>query len=182
METERLILRWFTADDLELLVDLDSDPEVKHFIDNGAPVDRAELAEQLDRLTIYDREAGFGRWVAHEKTSGDFLGWFHFRASDEHGPLEPQLGYRLRRAAWGKGFATEGSIALIDRGFRELGVERVYAETMAVNTRSRRVMEKVGLRLVREFKLDWPVYIEGNEHGDVEYAITRAEWLAANAD
>ena len=58
-----------------------------------------------------------------------------------------ELGYRLRRAAWGHGYATEGSIALVDKGFAEFGIERIVGWTMAVNTRSRRVLEKTGLRL-----------------------------------
>ena len=78
----------------------------------------------------------------------------------------------------GKGFASEGSIALVDKAFRDLGARRVYAEAMAVHGASRRVMEKAGLRLVRTFYADWPVRIPGDEHGDVEYAITRQEWAA----
>ena len=66
---------------------------------------------------------------------------------------------------------------MIDRGFEQFGVERVHAETMVVHTASRRVMEKAGMRLIRTFMADWPVRIEGDEHGDVEYAITRAEWV-----
>ena len=57
-------------------------------------------------------------------------------------------------------------------------MERVVAETMAVNLGSRRVMEKCGLTLVRTFHQDWPDAIEGSEHGDVEYALTRADWEA----
>ena len=91
-------------------------------------------------------------------------------------PDHPELGYRLRAASWGLGYATEGSRALVDLAFRELGAERVFAETMAVNTASRRVMEKAGLRYVRTFHQEWPDRIEGDEHGDVEYALTRAEW------
>ena len=68
---------------------------------------------------------------------------------------------------------------MIDHGFRALGVRRVVASTMAVNTASRRVMEKVGMRLVRTFVADWPVRIPGDEHGDVEYAISRDEWAAS---
>ncbi|HZA85928.1 MAG TPA: GNAT family protein, partial [Acidimicrobiales bacterium] len=60
--------------------------------------------------------------------------------------------------------------------FAELGVDRVYASTMMVNTASRRVMEKAGLRYVRTFHADWPVKIPGDEEGDVEYAIDRAQW------
>ena len=89
-----------------------------------------------------------------------------------------ELGYRLRRSAWGRGLASEGSRALVDHAFRVLGARRVVAETMAVHTASRRVMEKDGLRLVRTFRADWPDAIPGDEHGDVEYALTREEWEA----
>ncbi|GAA3306557.1 GNAT family N-acetyltransferase [Nonomuraea dietziae] len=93
-------------------------------------------------------------------------------------PGELELGYRLRKAAWGKGYGTEGSRALIDRGFTEQGVERVTAGTLAVNTGSRRVMEKAGLTHVRTYFDDWPEGIVRSEEGLVEYALTRAEWEA----
>ncbi|MGZ4793259.1 MAG: GNAT family N-acetyltransferase [Ilumatobacteraceae bacterium] len=182
LETERLALRWFSRDDLDLVVELDDDAEVMRYINDGLPVDLAEVTENLDWwLTHYDRDGGYGFWAAIEKSTGRFLGWFHFRPGEGAGPLEPELGYRLRRDAWGQGYASEGSRALIDKGFNELGVERVYAETMAVNVGSRRVMEKVGLRYVRTFRADWPVRIRGDEEGDVEYAITRTEWESDRA-
>jgi RimJ/RimL family protein N-acetyltransferase len=177
LETDRLVLRRFTGDDLELLVELDSDPEVKRYIDDGAPVDRQELAAMLAWwLGYYERYEGYGFWAAVEKASGAFVGWFHLRPGEGAGPREPELGYRLLREAWGRGYATEGSKALIDKAFAELGAERVYASTMVVNTGSWRVMEKVGLRYVRTFHAGWPVKIPGDEQGDVEYAIDRAEW------
>lgn len=83
---------------------------------------------------------------------------------------------RLLRSAWGRGFATEGSRALVDKAFTDLGVVRVHAESMAVNTRSRRVMVSVGLGHVRTFHLQWDDPLPGTEHGEVEYALTRAEW------
>ncbi len=71
------------------------------------------------------------------------------------------------------------SRALIDKAFTELGARRVHASTMAVNTGSRRVMEKAGHALRPHVRhADWPVRIEGDEEGDVEYAITRDEWEA----
>jgi RimJ/RimL family protein N-acetyltransferase len=84
----------------------------------------------------------------------------------------------LRRSSWGRGYATEGALAIIDLAFESPGVERVLAETMAVHTASRRVMEKAGLHLVRSFHADWPVRIPGDEYGDVEYAIERRDWVA----
>lgn len=93
------------------------------------------------------------------------------------GPADDlELGYRLRRAAWGRGYATEGSRALVRKAFTDLGARRVYAETMFVNTRSRRVMEKAGLSFVRVFHEEWDEALPGAEHGEVEYALTRDEW------
>jgi RimJ/RimL family protein N-acetyltransferase len=182
LETERLVLRQFTRDDLDLIIELDGDPDVMHYINNGQPVDLDEVTENLEWwLGYYERFEGYGFWAAIERATGEFLGWFHFRPHEGAGPLQPELGYRLRRQAWGKGYATEASRALIDKGFIDHGVERVNAETMAVNTGSRRVMEKAGLRFVRTFDAEWPVRIPGDEEGDVEYAITRAEWEADRA-
>jgi RimJ/RimL family protein N-acetyltransferase len=185
LETDRLVLRRFTRDDVDALVELDSDPEVTHFITNGAATPREEVEDDiLPRfLWYYATYPGYGFWAVTEKATGEFIGWFHLRPNPDHPiPDEPELGYRLRRAAWGRGYATEGSRALVDRAFAELGARRVFAETMAVNVASRRVMEKVGMRLVREFHADWPVRIPGDEHGDVEYAITREEWEGSRAE
>ena len=183
METDRLVLRRFTQDDLELIVELDSDPEVKRYIDGGAAVDREELTETLAWwLGYYERYDGYGFWAAIEKASGEFLGWFHLRPGEGAGPSEPELGYRLRREVWGRGYATEGSRALIDKAFAELGAERVNASTMVINSGSRRVMEKAGLRYVRTFNAEWPVRIPGDEEGDVEYAIDRAQWEQDRAE
>lgn len=180
IETGRLILREFTADDVDNLVELDSDPQVVHFITNGEPTPREEVERDYipAYLDYYRRTPGFGFWAVVEKSSGEFLGWFHFRPGEGHPADEPELGYRLRRSAWGKGYAVEGSRALIDKGFADLGVTRVLAETMVVHGASRRVMEKSGMRLVRTFHADWPVHIPGDEHGDVEYGITYEEWQA----
>jgi RimJ/RimL family protein N-acetyltransferase len=181
LETERLVLRRFTGDDIDHLVELDSDPEVMRFINGGRPTPRDEIENDVlpGFLGYYERYAGYGFWAAVERSTGRFIGWFHFRPAKDAPPDEVELGYRLRRSAWHKGFATEGSRALIDNGFAELGVQRVVAFTMVVNVASRRVMEKAGLRFVRVFHQPWPDYIEGEEEGDVEYALLRSEWEQA---
>ena len=178
LETERLWLRQFTEDDVDNLVDLDSDPDVMRYINGGRPTPRDEIRNDYlpAFFRYYERFEGYGFWAAMEKTTGEFLGWFHFRPAKDASLDEPELGYRLRKSAWGKGYGTEGSRVLIQKGFTELGVRRVVATTMTVNTASRRVMEKAGLRFVRTFYQEWPDRIEGEEHGDVEYALTRAEW------
>ncbi len=179
--TPRLILRQMTPEDLDDLVALDGDPAVMRYITGGTATPRDEMRDDYLPFWLAYYQAGdaYGFWAAIERESGAFLGWFHLRPLPEDAPDEPELGYRLVRAAWGHGYATEGSRALIDKAFTELGARRVHASTMAVNTGSRRVMEKAGLRFVRTFVADWPVRIEGDEDGDVEYAITREEWLDA---
>ncbi|HSO70666.1 MAG TPA: GNAT family N-acetyltransferase [Arachnia sp.] len=180
LETRRLVLRRFTPGDLDALVALDGDPAVMRFITGGVPTSRAEIEDDHlpAFLAYYDRGDRWGFWAAEEKSTGRFLGWFHLRPHAGEPEDEPELGYRLISEVWGEGYATEGSEALIRKAFTELGARRVYAQTMAVHTASRRVMEKAGLRFVRTFVADWPVRIEGDEHGDVEYALTLQEWQA----
>lgn len=173
-----MVLRQFTASDLDDLVELDSDPQVMRFITGGSPTPRRTVEDEvLPRfLDYYRRYEGLGFWAAEAKGTGRFLGWFELRPLQDSRPEEVELGYRLRRSEWGKGYATEGARALVDTAFTALGVQRVVAMTMAVNAASRRVMERVGLRYVRTFHEEWPDTIEGSEHGDVEYALTRQEW------
>lgn len=180
LTTDRLVLRRFTLDDADDLLALDSDRLVRRFVEDGEPVTRNSAIEMIEHwLGYYERSDLFGFWAAIERTTGRFLGWFHLRPADGHGDDEPELGYRLIASAWGRGLATEGSIALIDRGFATGRIRRVLAETMASNVGSRRVMEKAGMRLARTFRAEWPVRIPGDEEGDVEYAITFDEWQAA---
>lgn len=181
LETERLVLREFGPDDVDVVFELNSDAEVMRYIDGGIPVTRAEIEEQvLPRyLSYYERYGGLGKWAAIEKTTGRFVGIFMLHPTESGPPEDPELGYRFHRFAWGKGYATEGSFALLRKAFTDFGVQRVFAQAMTVNRGSWRVMEKVGLRYVRTFFHDWPGGpIDGAERGDVEYAATREEWLA----
>jgi RimJ/RimL family protein N-acetyltransferase len=148
------------------------------YVTGGRPTPREEIETDVLPAFIdyYERYAGFGFWAIVEKSTGDVLGWFHLRPESADRPDEVELGYRLRTSAWGNGYATEGSRALVEMGFAELGVKRVYATTMVVNVASRRVLEKAGLRFVRTFHQPWPYPIEGDEEGDVEYALSRTEW------
>lgn len=183
LETQRLVLRRLTMADVDNLVELDGDPDVMNFISGGRPTPRDEiLNDDLPAfLGYYDRYPGYGFWAAIEKSTGEFLGWFHFRPPEGSSPGDAELGYRLRKSAWGNGYGTEGSRALIRHGFTELGVQRVLATTMAVHIASRRVMEKAGLSLTRTFHQPWPYTIDGDEHGDVEYALTKADWECQEA-
>lgn len=178
LETERVRLRPFTRADLDNLYELDSDPEVMRFITGGIPTPRDVIRDRtLPRFLRPDaRFAGYDFWAAIERSTGRFLGWFEFRPRQPDGTDEVELGYRLRRDAWGQGYATEVARALIDTGFRELGVRRVVASTAAENRASRRVMEKAGMTLVRAYRQVWPGLYQDEPQDDVEYALHRADW------
>lgn len=180
LQTARLTLRRFTALDVGNLVSLNGDPEVMRYITGGQPIGREEIRDEIIpfHLAAYDRHPGFGTWAADDTGTGRFLGWFHLRPRRSDGAID--LGYRLRRAAWGNGYATEGSRALIDKGFTEHAIDRVVAETMTVNLASRRVLEKCGLALIRTYPADEPHAIDGADQGLVEYQLTRADWEAAS--
>nr|WP_237492752.1 GNAT family N-acetyltransferase [Streptomyces sp. YIM 132580] len=183
LETDRLVLRPFTNADAPHLLALDNDPEVMRYINGGRPTTAGSIRERTLPRLLHDHPCTGTRgfWAVEEKATGTFLGWFELRPVDDHDRTVVELGYRLNRAAWGRGYATEGALALVRKGFTDLGAERVTANTMAVNAGSRRVMEKAGLTFLRSYAEDWPDAIEGSEHGEVEYVLTRAEWQARQA-
>lgn len=182
LDTERLSLRQFTADDADLLIELDSDPEVTRYLTGGEPTAPEDVRERdlPGILAGYERWDGrFGLFAAEDKATGAFVGWFILRPERDAPLDEVEIGYRLRRAEWGKGYATEGSEALLRKAFTELGVRLVWADTMTVNTGSRKVLEKVGMKVTDT--LETPpdmLMIEGSEQGGVHYEITREQWGA----
>lgn len=192
LETERLILRRFNEDDVDNLVALDGDPEVMRYITGGPPTPRDVIERDVLPFLLgrYERGDRFGAWAAVEKTTGEFLGWFSLGPPAGVAPDEAELGYRLRRAAWGRGYATEGSRALIRRGFAELGVRRVFATAYGENAASRRVMEKCGLTLARTYRLTPEQLFEQFgitefelfDGDDVEYALDKADWERREAE
>lgn len=180
LETQRLTLRQFTGDDVDNLLDLNNDPDVMRYLTGGRPTPRGVIREEIIpfHLAVYERLDRLGTWAAESTATGEFLGWFHFRPGSGTDLTNIDLGYRLRRSVWNQGYATDGSRALIDMGFTDLGVQRVFGHTMTVNTASRRVMEKCGLALVRTTPYEGSDIIDGSEKGEVEYALTRPEWDA----
>ncbi len=116
------------------------------YITGGRLTPREEIERDLlpAFLDHYRRWEGYGFWAAVEKSSGEFLGWFHLRPAPGHPNDEPELGYRLRARAWGRGYATEGARALLGEAFGPLGLDRVVAVARAENTASLNVLRKLG--------------------------------------
>ena len=153
LRTERLRLRGLAPSDAVRLHALDADPEVMRYVSKGAPTPLVRIEEEIlpHWLGYYARYEHLGFWAAERLATGTFIGWFHLRpyGGDE---TRPELGYRIARAAWGQGLATEGARALVARAFEAGGYPRVVATTLEANLASRRVLERCGFTIARRFR------------------------------
>jgi RimJ/RimL family protein N-acetyltransferase len=145
LRTERLSMTRLTAAHLDDLVRLDSDPAVMRYINGGVPTPRAQYEQELlPRMAAWD-ELPYGFLAAYEQEV--FVGWFHLRPSVFDASML-ELGYRLRREAWGRGLATEGGRALVRYAFETLDQVEVDACADPRNVASTNVMIKCGMQPV----------------------------------
>ena len=171
LNTTRLTLRPVMPADCADLLALEADPEVMRFLNGGQPVPE-EGVPGGDFLTPRGTEPEV--LAAHERSSGEFIGWFALFDDGLIGGIKSaELGYRLRRKAWGKGLGSEGALALIAEAFDHLGFDRIRAQTMTANLGSRRVLEKVGFRQVETVFPVYPRPFAGCEQGEVVYELRR---------
>ena len=142
--TKRLALSEITSADGNELHELDADPRVMRYIGSGGASTREQIDDALRRIPrAYRLYPGLGTWRATRRDNGDFVGWFALKYIP--GTTEIEVGYRLRHAAWGRGFATEGASALVRYGLEDLGLYRIVGITHPDNAASQRVLLKAGL-------------------------------------
>lgn len=176
LRTARLELVPLADEHLPMEVELDADPEVMRYL--GPPRSRAQVeATHRARLLRAQAVPGLGYWAG--LVGGEPVGWWLLLPPDrpDQGPVagQAELGYRLLRRWWRQGLASEGARELVRHAFDDLGLQRVFAETMAVNAGSRATMAAAGLTYVRTFHLEWDEPLPGVEQGEVEYALTREQ-------
>jgi RimJ/RimL family protein N-acetyltransferase len=145
IETDRLILRELTAQDVAALADLWSDADVTRYM--GGPRDRAKLETIFAEDLAVAEPPRFDLWPLAEKASGRVVGHCGLLDKDVDGAAEVEIVYVLARGAWGKGYATEAACALRRAAFDVLGLPRLIALIDPENAPSARVAEKIGLRL-----------------------------------
>jgi len=162
LQTERLVIRPYREDDATALHDVFGSPEVMRWTPSPPSKDVAETAQRLTRTMAFTarQPPGFGLWALELKTPSEFLGQVGLFPVEGKGP-EVEVAYELAPRVWGHGYATEAARALVEYGFRELGLGRIVALILPDNARSRNVASKCGMRLEqpgRFYGLDLLVY------------------------
>lgn len=142
---ERLHLRVPSMADLDALAAMWADPETMRYIGQGVPWTRDEVAARIERGAKAHAERGFCFWTVVRSDDGAILGQAGVTAIDFNGP-EIELGYRLGRPHWGRGYATEAAALAAAHALGPLGLERLVAVAYPENVASRRVLTKVGFR------------------------------------
>lgn len=145
MTTDRLILRVPNERSIDLLVELDSDPEVMRFLTDGEPRDKKHYDTHFPKLLKYMEEnPGLGLWLAFSKASNEFIGWYILKHLPDNGEVE--VGFRIKKKFWNKGYSTEAGKALLKHGFETLGLKKVAAIVRPDNFASQAVIKKIGLK------------------------------------
>tara|TARA_R110002073_G_scaffold324846_4_gene503191 strand:+ start:2158 stop:2697 length:540 start_codon:yes stop_codon:yes gene_type:complete len=151
-ETDRLTYAMMTAEDGDLMLDLDSDPEVMRYITNGkctTPEDMRDV--YIPRMLSYtDETCGWGLWKTFRKEDGGFIGWFLLRPNKD-APREVEIGWRFKQKYWGMGYGTEGATLFRDHSFAQANVEKLYAIALPGNTGSIGIMKKIGMTFIKRY-------------------------------
>ena len=156
LRTERLLLRRWRDADRDAFFEMNSDPVVMATI--GPPMDRTQSDAMLDRIEAGFEARGFGLWCVD--LDGEPLGFTGLSVPWFRDGVE--IGWRLRSAHWGRGYAPEAAARVLAFAFDDLGLDEVISFTAATNSNSRRVMEKIGLHRDDQQDFDHPSVPEGD--------------------
>lgn len=146
LRTDRLILREWADGDLEPFAELNADTEVMQFF--PAPLLRAQSDAFAERIRADLRAQGWGLWAVEEIAGAPFIGFVGLMRVRFEAHFAPavEVGWRLARGSWGRGYAPEAATAAVDVAFGPLGLDEVVSMTSVTNVKSRRVMDKLGMR------------------------------------
>jgi RimJ/RimL family protein N-acetyltransferase len=145
IHTERLLMRRWCDSDRAPFAALNADPEVMRYF--PAALDRAESDKLIDRIEERFDQQGFGLWALEVLESGEFIGFTGLNPMPDGvpGAGDQEVGWRLDRHAWHKGYATEAARAAIEVGLNQLGLPVIWSMTAVINTPSQAVMQRLGM-------------------------------------
>jgi len=182
LQTERLVLRQWRVPDLDPFAALNADPEVmRHF---PAPLMREESDALAESARARIEERGWGLWAVEVVGSAAFIGFIGLAEPrfDAHFTPAVELGWRLARRHWGRGYAVEGARAAAAFGFEEVGLDEIVSFTTVANERSRRVMERLGMTHDAADDFQHPLLAPDDPiRPHVLYRLTRAAWEGREA-
>ena len=160
IETSRLILRNWLPSDYEPYIAMNLDAEVMEFFPSIST--RAETLAQIERVTRHINDCGYGFFAVEQKDNGQFIGFTGLSHPQFETHFTPcvEIGWRLSKENWGRGFATEAAQACLDFGFNVQGLDEIYSFTSVNNKRSEHVMEKIGMK--KEGYFDHPLVEDGH--------------------
>lgn len=152
IETPRLLLRRWRQSDLDLFAEMNADPEVMRYFPEPCSQERTKTL--FDAIQREFADYGYGPFAAEEKTTGQFMGCIGFHRAEFAVDFCPciEILWRLGKAFWNKGYATEGAKACLKHGFSRLGFDKLYSFTAVINLPSERVMQRIGMKLERHFE------------------------------
>ena len=153
IETNRLILRRFEADDAKLIFELDSNPLVHRYLGNKPIKTMKEAEAVVELIPSQYQKFGIGRWAMIEKSTRNFIGWNGLKFVTERINGRSNyydLGYRLVPDYWGKGFATEGALVSVSYAKEELKLHELYAAAHVDNVASNRIIQKLGFDMLNQ--------------------------------
>ncbi|MEO8412065.1 MAG: GNAT family N-acetyltransferase [Ginsengibacter sp.] len=151
-ETPRLFLRRFTEADAPLIFALNSDPEIVKYVHEPVLQNEAAAKKILINSILPQYKINLGRWAILTKSDYEFIGWCGLKYMEETGIID--LGYRLLKAAWGKGYATEAAQYTVIYGLKNLKIEMITGRAHIDNIASIKVLEKIGMRYVGDEAVD----------------------------
>ena len=175
--TERMILRQWIARDHDPFARLNADPRVMQYMPGA--LSREESDALVDRIKEHFSKYDFGLWAAELRTTGVFIGFIGLSVPSFHAHFTPcvEIGWRLAAEHWGKGLATEGALAVLHCAFESVGLTEVVSFTSTENRRSRRVMEKIGMKHDAADDFDHPRLPAGHPlRRHVLYRLGREAW------
>lgn len=180
LETDRLLLRRWRTEDRAPFAAINADPEVMEHFPSELTEEESDLL--IDRIEASLEEKGFGLWAVEAREGGEFLGFCGLAAPNFETHFTPavEIGWRLGRSHWGRGYATEAARAVLGFGFEVVGLDRILSWAVPANARSLRVMERIGMSRAPELDFDHPRFLDDDRlRRHVVYRITREELAAA---
>lgn len=184
LRTERLLLRRWRDGDRAQLAAINIDDEVTRYF--ARELDAVETDKMIATIEAHFERHGFGLWAlapGDADRADELLGFVGLDVIPYRAHFTPavELGWRLRRSAWGHGYATEGARAAVRFAFERCGVDELVAMTVPANRRSRAVMERLGMSCGRDEDFEHPLIEPGNAlRRHVLYRLTAERWRAAD--